>query len=107
MRINPICPTVRARPRRSKEPTAAQRRRWDKVAALGCAIDHCYDDPEIHHAFTGAGGRKNHDKVFGLCHCHHRGRLGIHAPGIGRRAWQERFGHEQDYLDWVARALGE
>lgn len=63
----------------------------------------CGAMPEIHHLFTGAGGRKNHDAVIGLCWLHHRGPQGIHF--MGRKAWQRVFGTEQELLDKLESLL--
>ena len=45
-------------------PTKKQRERWAMLAERGCCVCGSYD-VQIHHALTGAGGRKDHDKV---CH---------------------------------------
>ena len=84
---------------RNSPPTKAERERWERVRALGCSVCQA-KNPEIHHCCTGAGGRKDHAKVIGLCRKHHTGSEGIHF--IGRRTWQERFGAEQQHLERVA-----
>ena len=89
----------------AKPPTKAQKTRWDKVASIGCIIDGCSETPSIHHAKTGGGGRKDHDKILPLCWKHHQGQAGIHT--LGRRTWQDLFGTEQELLDKVASLLGE
>lgn len=76
-------------------PTKKQREHWQRVSGAGCMI--CGASPEIHHLFTGAGGRKNHDAVIGLCWLHHRGPQGIHF--MGRKKWQTIYGYEQEMLD--------
>lgn len=87
-----------------KAPTKAQRERWSKVAELGCAVSGRYT-AEIHHAKTGAGGRKDHDLVIPLHYDYHRGKNGIHT--IGRKKWQALYGSEDDFLIWVKQQLGE
>ena len=82
-------------------PTKAQRAHWDKVASMGCMV--CGAMPEIHHAMTGMGGRKNHDLVLPLCYLHHRGAQGIHF--MGRKAWQKIYGTEQELLDKLGRLM--
>lgn len=78
------------------KPTKKQREVWAKAAERGCVI--CGDSQaQIHHAFTGAGGRKDHDKFLVLCHLHHQGVLGIHH--LGRKRWQAMFGSEQELMD--------
>lgn len=94
----PITPKGSKR-KRSNKPTEAQRERWERIRSLGCIV--CGVMAEIHHCFTGAGGRKNHDKVIPLCHYHHRGGAGIHS--IGRKTWQELFGKEQELIEVVEK----
>lgn len=84
--------------------TKKHRERWGSISNLGCAV--CgYPLAEIHHCFTGGGGRKNHDHTIGLCYNHHRGKEGIHT--IGRKTWQAKYGSEQDLLDKINLILGE
>lgn len=84
--------------RKTNAPTKKQRKFWEIIRALGCMVAHCKRwDIEIHHCETGAGGRKDHDKVIPLCHYHHRGACGIHT--IGRKVWQDNFGTEQQLMD--------
>lgn len=85
-----------------KQPTKAQREMWGRLAEYGCVVCAC-SMPEIHHALTGAGGRKNHDKVLPLCFNHHRGPQGIHT--IGRKAWARIYGTEQELLDKLSLML--
>jgi hypothetical protein len=64
-------------------PTAADRRRWAKVAALGCqaCLRLGYGDSEtgIHHVRQQRLGMRNHKAVIGLCALHHVGLdTGIH-----------------------------
>lgn len=82
-------------------PTKAQRARWSRIADFGCII--CASPACIHHAHTGSGGRKNHDIVLPLCHFHHQGAQGIHT--LGRKAWQKKYGTEQELLDKLESML--
>lgn len=89
----------------SKQPTKAQREQWERIRALGCIV--CGGMASIHHCFTGAGGRKDHDKVLPLCwNCHQNPKTGIHG-GLGRRKWQEIHGSETELMDKVNNLLGE
>jgi len=92
---------------KAKPPTKKQRARWERIRELGCMVGglSCKPYTEIHHAGTGGGGRKDHDKVFGLCYNHHSGEDGIHT--ISRRVWQERYGTENHFLNETANLLGE
>jgi len=104
MRINPL-PVYQKQAnnaRKHNQPTAKQRKRWEEIRAMGCLV--CGEaNPQIHHCFTGGGGRKDHDKVIPLCEYHHVGAMGIHF--MGRTSWQEGFGTEQIHLDKVMNWL--
>jgi len=73
-----------------------------KVRDLGCII--CQSPCSVHHCKTGAGGRKNHMLVIGLCHYHHQGDEGIHT--LGRKAWQAKYETEDYYMDLTNKELG-
>lgn len=83
-------------------PTKAQRQRWELIRALGCIVCRAWA-AEIHHCGTGAGGRKDHDKVIPLCVPHHRGVFGIHT--IGRKRWRENYGSEEELMKQVEARL--
>ena len=84
----------------SKPPTKSQRERWGKIAELGCQVQGVHRGrTTIHHCFTGAGGRKDHDKVLALCEMHHTGPNGINGGRISRREWEHRYGSEQSLLE--------
>lgn len=87
----------------SKQPTKKQHARWERTRALGCII--CENHAEIHHCCTGAGGRKDHDKILPLCTNHHTGKEGIHK--IGRPIWQLAYGTEQELMAKLSTLLGE
>lgn len=78
-------------------PTAAQKRRWARVALLGCLVCGC--PASIHHCRHECGmGQKNHDHVAPLCQqCHQDGPVSRHGQGSrefqGR--WPDRWLHEQ------------
>jgi hypothetical protein len=78
-----------------KAPTRAQERRWTNIRLMGCIV--CRGVAEIHHCFTGSGGRKKHDLTIGLCFRHHRGVEGIHP--LSRNIWEPIYGTEQKLLD--------
>lgn len=79
----------------------AEREHMAKVADLGCIL--CGGIASIHHAETGAGGRRNHMKVIPLCHAHHQGNEGIHT--LGRKKWQAKYGTENELLQKVDEML--
>ena len=84
---------------KGNKPTQAQYARFERIRELGCSV--CgKPNPEVHHAETGGGGRKDHNKVFALCVMHHRSSSeGLH--GMGRKAWEAIYGTEQEHLERV------
>lgn len=94
---------------KARQPTAAERRHWERVAALGCIVgpDNCSGRTTIHHCGTGAGGRKDHKKVLPLCVHHHLGDEGINSQTgkMSRREWEERFGSEEELLKKLSMLL--
>ena len=90
-------------------PTKAQKLHFSAIVELGCIVDlenvnqRCASPAEVHHIETGAGGRRNHDRVIPLCTLHHRCRLGIHH--MGRRAWQSIYGTEQELFEKTKKLL--
>lgn len=103
----PVYAKGNARKARAKPPTKLELRHWEKVRALGCqakiGISVCSKPAEIHHCGTGAGGRKDHMKVIGLCTHHHRGKQGIHT--LSRRVWEPIYGYEDAILIRIERVL--
>lgn len=82
--------------KKSKNPTAAQRARWERLRALGCVLPHlieghvCRSRPTTHHLFTGGGGRKDHDQVATICELMHIGPDGIDGrQNFSKISWQE------------------
>lgn len=99
--------------KKSKNPTAAQRARWEKLRELGCILVHmgiphiCAGRITIHHCGTGGGGRKNHDEVAPLCQYQHTGKYGIDGrQAISKIDWQKKFCTEDQMLEAVAEIEG-
>lgn len=94
-----------------KQATKAEKEHMSRVADLGCIIHNCGGPATIHHCGTGAGGRRDHMKVLPLCHYHHQGDEGIDAKHNGspqsKRAWQRKYGTEEELLAEVDRLLGK
>lgn len=67
-----------------------------RVFALGCAICRrvhwVNTPPQLHHqrTGTGAGRRASDSQIIPLCERHHTGAEGLH--GMGRKAWERKFG---------------
>ncbi len=93
---------------KARPPTAAERRHWERVRSLGCIVgpNGCKGYTSIHHCGTGAGGRKDHMKVIGLClDMHHIGPEGVDGKRMSKRAWQEKFGTEDELIARTERLL--
>lgn len=93
-------------------PTAKQRRRWNKVAALGClpcSLDGTEDTPAgISHAHDH--GYRDHDKVWPSCEIHH---LEQHSqPDVPNRhanpiEFRDRYGTDEELVSHTKCRLGE
>ena len=90
----------------------AEREYLSKVAEIGCII--CYRNGypqtpcEIHHirdVGLGLGVRNNHANTLPLCPLHHRGNDGIH--GMGRKAWERKYGTQWELLEIVQGILND
>lgn len=97
-----------------KNPTAKQRERWSRVAALGCYVDvhfpdvnECAGYVNIHHKL---GEGRNHDKVIGLCTSHH---VQWTPLGFGKsihnggETFAKNYANEETMLAWVDKQLEE
>ena len=90
--------------KREKVATKAQREVWGRIADFGCIV--CGFPAEIHHCGTGAGGRKNHDYVIGLCFEHHRGKRGIDGKqDFTKTSWQNVYGAEKELHEKTLQML--
>jgi hypothetical protein len=101
---------IAKRSKKNKAPTKEQRQRWDEITQLGCPVNNWECTPRvitIHHCGTEAGGRKDHDKVIGLCFNHHLSKdYGIDGRGrYSKITWQEHYNTEQYYLDKLEKLL--
>ena len=82
----------------AKKPNLAKRKHYQAVVSVGCIVCRLHygvhSDPCIHH-LTGAGmGKRDEDRVIGLCHEHHQGNTGVHH---NTKVFEEKFG-TQEYL---------
>ncbi len=93
-------------------PTASQRRRFDKIASLGClpcqldgihgtpaTVSHCHDH-----------GNRDHSRAYPACPQHHLATFAV--PGIPNRhatpeEFRERYGSDQELHELTRRLLGE
>lgn len=92
--------------------SAAVRRHWDRVAAMGCIVTG--GPATIHHAHGGSlkdrgfhrsTGRKTSDwLVIPLAYVLHVGDQGIDRIGV--LVWEGKYGKQADMLDLVAQRLG-
>lgn len=87
--------------------TKAEKEWQARVRELGCIVCRRKGLGEtpasIHHAGTGAGGRRDDMKVLPLCPRHHAGKDGIHY--LGRKVWQRIYGTETELLATIELLL--
>ena len=88
-----------------KKPTATDRARFERIAALGCLV--CGGPAEVHHVTASIhGGRltRRHDRVTPLCAMHHRAGA---DPYANKPVSVERLGHRGFYLKHNIDLLAE
>lgn len=98
---------LKRKPRKAK--TKSELLHFTKVANLGCIVGPvgCIGRITIHHCGTGAGGRKDHLKVIGLCWEHHLGKNGVDGGVVSKKQWQVKFGCEIELLEKTKHLLKE
>lgn len=86
------------------KPTAKQKKRWERVVALGCLC--CRQRPSIHHCRHECGmGQRNHDHVAPLCpECHQHGKISRHGTP---KEFTELYGTDKDLHEETQKLLGE
>ena len=88
--------------------TKAEKERLEIIGNMPCYA--CYQDgkevqAEVHHIrkHTGMGLRPSHFDTIPLCASHHRyGKVSVH---LGKKAFIDRYGTEQDILEKVNREI--
>ena len=91
-----------------KRPTVAEKKWMEAVSNYGCIA--CHQDglnvpAEIHHIrkHTGMGLRPSHTKILPLCSVHHRtGKISVH---LGKEAFVEKYGTEQQLQKLVRERI--
>lgn len=85
--------------------TAEEKRHLNRVAQLGCLI--CGSPAQVHHIGTHLGGGRDHQRVIPLCAMHHS--QGIYGTSLhaGKKAFEAKFGTEEELLDQVNALLGD
>ena len=87
-----------------KRPTIAEKKWMQQVAEYGCIacqIDGVVKPAEIHHIrkHTGMGLRPSHFNILPLCPAHHRtGKISVH---LGKKAFEEKYGTQQQLIKQV------
>lgn len=92
------------------------KKHWTAVARLGCCVTH-EPNPTLHHAHGGSlrdiglhkgiGAKTSDWLVIPLtARLHSGGPQGIDGGGVTVREWEELFGTQVEYLEWVCRRLG-
>ena len=91
---------------KGRKPTKEEKAWLDKVSDLGCIVcltfHSVYSPAEPHH-IDGKTKPGAHLKTIGLCPRHHRHKSNdgqwVSRHGDGRKAFESRYGTEQDILD--------
>ena len=91
-----------------KRPNKVERERLRTIGEMPCYA--CFQDgretnAEVHHirSKTGLSCRPSHFATIPLCSTHHRtGKLSVH---LGKKAFVERYGTEQEILEKVNREI--
>jgi len=92
-----------------KKPNKLERERLQTISEMPCYA--CFQDgkgevpSEVHHIrnHTGIGRRPPHSDTIPLCHSHHRtGKISVH---LGKKAFVERYGTEQEILKKINREI--
>jgi len=91
--------------------TKEEKQHYDKLYQIGCIVclkeGNGYVEPTIHHTRfdAGIGMKSNWDKAIPLCPMHHQhGGYGI-AFHAGKKAFEERYGTEEELLNAVLHCL--
>ena len=93
-----------------KRPNKVEREWMTKVASYGCIaceIDGLLSPAEIHHIrkHTGMGLRPSHFNILPLCASHHRtGKISVH---LGKQAFEDRYGKQEDLAKKVRERIEE
>ena len=93
-----------------KRPTVEEKKYMSQVADYGCIA--CHKDglnvpAEIHHIrkHTGMGLRPSHFNILPLCASHHRtGKISVH---LGKKAFEEKYGTEEQLEKKLRERLEE
>ncbi len=91
-----------------KRPTVAEKKYMNEVSNYGCIacqIDGIVKPAEIHHIrkHTGMGLRPSHFDILPLCASHHRtGKISVH---LGKKAFIEKYGTEQQLQQRVRERI--
>ena len=91
-----------------QRPNKVERERLRTIGEMPCYA--CFQDgretnAEVHHirTQTGLGLRPSHFATIPLCGFHHRyGKVSVH---LGKKAFVERYGTEQEILEKVNREI--
>jgi len=86
------------------KPTKEQRIYMGRVAELGCSVEWCEAEAEIHHLIGHR--RASHHHTMGLCPIHHRlGNIGV-AVHSGKKSWELEHGTQVDHITRIQEVLG-
>lgn len=86
------------------------RKHLERVKSLPCCVCGAYPPSDVHHCKghefgTGAGLKASDYDTIPLCKAHHQsGPHGFHH--MGKRAWEEMFKPQTEYLKQIKLILG-
>tara|TARA_Y100000004_G_scaffold165594_1_gene196608 strand:- start:526 stop:837 length:312 start_codon:yes stop_codon:yes gene_type:complete len=92
-----------------KRPNKEQRDLMAKMSDYGCVachMDGIYSKAEIHHIRNHTGlGLRDHNKILPLCAEHHRlGKVSVH---LGKKAFEDKYGKQENLAKIVRERISE
>ncbi len=91
----------------AKPPNKKTKQAYQRAVEFGCVVCKKHyglrTEPTIHH-LTGGGMALKSKKFIPLCHEHHQGNQGVHH---NTKVFEERFGTQEELLDWYLQNINE
>jgi hypothetical protein len=91
----------------AKTPDKKTKQAYEQAINFGCVVCKKYyglrTDATIHH-LTGAGMGLKSKKFIPLCPEHHQGNTGVHH---NTKLFEERFGTQEELLDWYLQNINK
>ena len=91
----------------AKPPSKKTKEEYNRAVEFGCVVCKKHyglrTEPTIYH-LTGAGMGLKSKRFIPLCPEHHQGNQGVHH---NTKLFEERFGTQEDLLDWYLQNITE